>query len=112
MNANVKKLKTEFGPETRFQVNPVPAAPFRAWQQNEFEMLKDLLLTEQLSEVWDADLNSVVRRAANEASALAWTTGFPLLVFPALFEEKTVAALAQAERQAQVRRVTRDLLAV
>lgn len=32
--------------------------------------------------------NSGLRRAANEAAALALVTPFPLLVFPGLFQEK------------------------
>jgi len=43
-----------------------------------------------------------LRRAANEAAALAWVTTFPLLVFPVLFEEKTALAVRQAARQARI----------
>ena len=47
-------------------------------------------------------LNAPLRRAANDAAALAWTTVFPLLVFPVLFEEKTDAAILRVERQARI----------
>ena len=43
-----------------------------------------------------------MRRAANEAAALAWLTPFPLLVLPALLDEKAEAARRQAERQQTV----------
>jgi hypothetical protein len=48
------------------------------------------------------ELNAPLRRAANDAAALAWATVFPLLVFPVLFEEKTEAALLRAGRQARI----------
>ena len=60
------------------------------------------LLAQQLQQATEAELNAPLRRAANEAAALAWVTLFPLLVFPVLFEEKTAAALRQAERQARI----------
>src|SRR5262252_3566771 len=103
MNANYRRVPTEFGPETRFEVKPAPPAPFRAEQTTRFERLKDDLLLERLEDVFEPELNSHVRRAANEAAALAWVTRFPLLLFPVLFEEKADSALARAERQEQIR---------
>jgi len=94
---------------TRFEIKPEPAAPFRALQETEFERLKLQLLEERLAEETDAELNSYLRRAANEAASLAWVTSYPLLVFPALFEEKAEAASAQALRQEQVRQRSLDL---
>ena len=101
MNQNKTFVPTEFGPETRFQLRPAPTVPFRAVQENEFERLKNKLLAEQLAEA-TAELNVPLRRAANDAAALAWATVFPLLVFPVLFEEKTEAAVLRAERQARI----------
>jgi hypothetical protein len=112
MNDEHRLVPASFGPETRFDVKPVPPAPFRAWHEDELESLKKRLLKERLEDVWDLESNRVVRRAANEAAALAWVTRYPLLVFPALFDEKVTAALEQAERQAEVRRLSRELLAV
>jgi hypothetical protein len=57
-------------------------------------------------------LNAPLRRAANEAAALAWVTFYPLLVFPVLFEEKTAVAVRQAQRQARIYANSRELLAV
>jgi len=111
MNTNKTRVLTRFAPETRFELRPAPTAPFRAVQETEFERLKNKLLAEQLAEVVP-ELNVPLRRAANEAAALAWATIFPLLVFPALFEEKIAAAARQAERQARIYANSRELVAV
>jgi hypothetical protein len=79
--------------------------------ETQFARLKNRLLARQLAEAPALELNAPLRCAANEAAALAWVTPYPLLVFPALFEEKTRAALRQAERQARIYASTRDLLA-
>ena len=110
MKKNENKLRAEFAPETRFELRPVPPAPFRATLENEFERLKKELLARQLAHA-ATELNIPLRRAANEAAAVAWSTLFPLLVFPALFEEKTEAALRQARRQAQIFSATREVIA-
>jgi hypothetical protein len=101
MNNDKTKVPTEFGPETCFELRPAPPAPFRALQENEFERLKNKLLAQQLHGAAPG-LNAPLRRAANDAAALAWATVFPLLVFPVLFEEKTEAAVLRAERQARI----------
>ncbi|MDR3378231.1 MAG: hypothetical protein P4M10_06055 [Verrucomicrobiae bacterium] len=102
MNRTTNKLRAEFEPETRFELRPTPAAPFRATQETEFERLKNRLVTEALLATARAELNPAIRRAANEAAALAWVTYYPLLVFPTLFEEKTRNAVRQAARQAHI----------
>jgi hypothetical protein len=112
MKSNYKRVPTTFGPETRFALRPAPAAPFRATQASKLELLKDELLRQTLQQAVDAELNSQLRRAANEAAALAWVTPFPLLVFPALFDEKVATALAQVERQVSIRQRTRELVMV
>lgn len=111
MNTNQQKLTARFGPETRFDVPPVPPAVFRAAQETQLETLKSRLLRQTLGELTVPEANGFVRRAANEAAALAWDTRFPLLVFPDLFREKTAAVLLQLERQASVRRRSQELLA-
>jgi len=110
MNANHKHLKAEFGPETRFEVQPFPSAPFRADQESRFERLKGLLLADRLRATWGAKSVSQVRRAANEAAALSWVTEYPLLVFPVLFEEKAENALLVVDRQQRVRERSRELM--
>ena len=94
MNKYTTRVPTEFGPETRFELRPAPPAPFRATRETEFERLKNRLLAEQLAGA-TPELNAPLRRAANEAAALAWVTFYPLLVFPVLFEEKTAAPCAR-----------------
>lgn len=110
MNVNYTRLGARFGPQTRFTVKPAPAAA-RAFQADALERLKNRLLGEQLAGTEQLGLGARLQRAANEAAALAWTTTFPLLVFPALFDEKVRTALLQAQRQAGVRERSRELLA-
>ncbi len=112
MSANKVKVRARFGPETRFDVQPAPLAPFRAMQQDRFEGLRSELVAEKLREPHEVAASGLVRRAANEAAALAWVTPFPLLVFPALFDEMYETALFREERQEQVRQRSRELLAV
>jgi len=111
MNANKYRVATKFAPETRFELRPAPPAPFRANLESNFEQLKNRLLDEHLADNEATELNAPLRRAANEAAALAWVTRYPLLVFPALFEEKTAAAVRQAERQARIYANSRELVA-
>ena len=111
MNKNHKPVPTQFGPETRFELRPNPPAPFRAIQDTEFERLKAKLLATQLA-VATPELNVSLRRAANEAAALAWATLYPLLVFPVLFDEKTATAVRQSERQTRIFASSRELLAI
>jgi hypothetical protein len=112
MNGTNKRVVTRFDPEARFEVSPRPASPFRAIQETELERLKNRLLQERLARFQETELNVRLRRAANDAAALAWVTTFPLLVFPILFEEKAHAALLQAGQQADVRERSRELLVV
>jgi hypothetical protein len=102
MNNKLKRVNLKFAPEIRFPVRPAPVAPFRATLENEFERLKSRLLAERLAASERPELAAPLRRAANEAAALAWVTFYPLLVFPTLFEEKTRVALRQAERQTRI----------
>ena len=112
MNTNYRyrRVPTRFGPETRFEVKPVPPAPFRATQETELERLKNRLLVGVLNDLNGPGTNPYVRRAANEAAALAWVTPYPLLTFPGLFEEKVETALRYAERQTRVRERTAELV--
>lgn len=78
--------------------------------EDELDNLRDRLVKEKLESLWGLDSSSL-RRAANEAVRVAETTGFPLLVFPGLFEEKAAELLNKMRRCTQVRRATRELLA-
>ena len=84
--------------------------PFRAAQATELELLKNRLLRELLAKTTDPEQNLLLRRAANEAAALVWLTPCPLLLFPALLEEKVLAAKIQNGRQVKVRRRSQELL--
>jgi hypothetical protein len=110
-NNNQTKVTARFAPETRFTLPTVTNAPFRANLESEFERLKSRLLAETLDEAERPELNAPLRRAANEAAALAWVTFYPLLVFPTLFEEKSRTAVRQAERQARIYAHSRELVA-
>ena len=46
----------------------------------------------------------LLRLAMNEAEALAWETGYPYLVFPALATEKAQAVASWQARQQAIRR--------
>ena len=111
MNTDKNRVNLQFAPEIKFAVKTATPAPFRATLENDFERLKARLLARQLEEIERPELNAVVRRAANEAAALAWVTFHPLLIFPALFEEKTEHALRQAERQARIYANSADIIA-
>jgi hypothetical protein len=107
MNDKLKKLRTRFAPETRFEV---PAVPFRERETTELERLKDRLLLELLRQGGDLEQDILLRRAAQDAAAIAWATRFPLLVFPTLLEEKARAARRQHRRQQQIRRQSPSLI--
>lgn len=111
MNAVNEKVPTRFGPETRFEVRPVPELPFRAAEETQLERLKSRLLRHELALTVSPELNLSLRRAANEAAALAWVTRVPLLVFPVLFEEKARGAFERLTRQSEIRERSRVLLA-
>ena len=99
-NTNHRKVRTRFAPETRFDVPVPPAAPFRGTLETDLEQLKARLLRELLDSAADAVLHAPLRRATNDAAALAWTTPFPLLVLPELVREKAESARRYVQRQA------------
>ncbi|HXT12324.1 MAG TPA: hypothetical protein VN873_12235 [Candidatus Angelobacter sp.] len=93
-------------------MKPVPPAPFRVTEETELERLKNRLLATLLAELDVPEAGVYIRRAANEAAALAWVTRYPLLTFPELFEEKVTDALLYAERQISVRERSPELVIV
>lgn len=99
MNNKYKRVPTQFAPETRFAVNPLPPVPFRGTQETELDRLKRRLLRESLERAGSLELYAPLRRASNEAAALAWTTPFPLLLLPELFREKAEEARRYARKQ-------------
>ncbi len=79
------------------------AAPMRGQMEAELEHLKERLLKPVLQTIGNTQLVSELSWAANEAAALAWFTICPILVLPALLEEKIRAALNKWEKQQKVR---------
>ena len=71
MNEIYRRVPTEFGPDTGFEVKPNLLVPFRAKEEAELERLKARLLAEWLKTRGGPKLDSHLRRAANEAAALA-----------------------------------------
>jgi|GEM_PF-354983 len=97
------------GPEVRFALT-AENFPFKAVQETEFEKLKSRLLQTALMEADQADLYAPLRRAANEAAALAWNLEFPVLLLPELFAEKVLITTRQVEKQRVIRSQTESLV--
>jgi hypothetical protein len=74
--------------------------------------LRETLLAQLLEETRNPALRTALRRAALEAESVAWLTPIPLLVLPALLEEKARAARFYASRQAELRENSRDWITV
>jgi hypothetical protein len=79
------------------------AVPARGPLETQLEALKEQLLKPALATVTDLALVKELKWAATEAAALAWYTGFPTLVLPALLEEKLLLASKRWERQQEIR---------
>ena len=105
-----KPFKTRFRPATRFEIASPAPVPVRGATENELERLKARLLPSLLAPVQEEELKTALRRAASEAASVAWFTPFPLLVFPALLEEKAAIARRQLERQRQIRERSQGLI--
>ena len=80
--------------------------------QTRFAKLQESLVDEVLEEAETAALHPELKNAANEAAGIAWTTEFPLLVFPALFEEFARRERSRHYRQEQIKAKTECLLEV
>ncbi len=107
MNEKHRRVRARFAPAVRFNVKTVPVRPA---QTAELEQLKNRLLGGLSNGVIDEKSRELLRRAANDAAALVWLTGWPLLLFPLLLEEKVRAAQVQQQRQARVRQRSLDLM--
>jgi hypothetical protein len=104
-----RRVPTRFARPTRFKVRPTAAPAVRAALNARLERLKDRLLAPHVNA--PDDLTPFLRRAAEEAASLAWTTPYPLFILPELLEEKVAAARLHAARQASVLRRSQALLA-
>jgi hypothetical protein len=110
MNETTERVRTSFAPDVCFDVPTAPTVPFRASLISELESLKYRLLRLGLQSARNPGQHVLLRRAANEAAALVWLTPFPLLLFPALFEEKARAATRRDGRAARAQRHGKNLL--
>jgi hypothetical protein len=79
-------------------------------QDRELVRLKGRLLRRLTAESNNPVLLTRLQQAAAEAESLAWLSPFPLLVLPALLEEKVRVARLHAARQAQLRETSREWL--
>jgi hypothetical protein len=116
--AKGKKMKTKdnqvppkFAAASRFAPPVLAAVPFRGVAETELDRLKNRLLARELERTTSLEQIVGLRRAANDAAALVWLTPYPLLLLPALFEEKARAARIKAGRQARIRERSNELLA-
>ena len=96
-------IALEFEPATRLDLNPVSGGRLQARGSGALEELKQRLLQETARARSDPAALSCLRRAAEEAASLAWTTPFPLLVLPELFAEKAAEACIRSQRQRDIR---------
>lgn len=96
-----------FDPEDEFNL----AVRFeREALAEKFADLKDELLGGYIEDLDNLPLQARLKHVANEAAGLAWTTEFPLLVFPALFDELAKRERVRAGRQERIIAKTEDLL--
>jgi hypothetical protein len=79
--------------------------------ENQFAHLKDELLGNLLQETDTVSLEPRLELAANEAAALAWTTDYPLLVFPTLLAELARRERVREDRQRKIRAKSEKLMA-
>ena len=104
----MKKLKShgitpEGGLTGRLDSDPVSGGRLRSRGISALEELKHRLLHETAWARLDSVTLTFVRRAAEDAASLAWTTPFPLLVMPELFSEKVAEACVRSQRQRDIR---------
>ena len=105
-NSMNRKLNAYFDPETEFEAEVLRGEPL----QQAFAGLQETLVNETLDETETLALHGPVKHAANEAAGLAWTTAFPLLVFPTLFQEKVDRVRKNQGRAERIKAQTADLL--
>ena len=101
-----RKLNAWFDPETEFEPELLQGEPLK----QAFAGLQATLINQTLGETETLALHAPVKQAANEAAGLAWTTAFPLLVFPTLFQEKLDRARRQQDRAERIKAQTANLM--
>src|SRR5438046_5260643 len=97
-----QETTAEFEPASRSDSNPVAGGRLQARGTDSLEELKQRLLQEIAGAGMGSANLTCLRRAAEEAASLAWTTSFPLLVLPELFFEKAAEARVRSQRQREI----------
>lgn len=96
-------IAAELKPAAWEDSNLFSASDFNIRGVGALEELKQRLLLETTSARCEPGTLSRLRRAAEDAASLAWTTPFPLLVLPELFSEKAEEACTRSQRQREIR---------
>ncbi len=79
-------------------------------EESIFNKLHKDLLECLLKETETLNLHPMLKAAANEAASLAWSSEFPLLVYPVLLAEKVQAIRLQHMRRENIKRRSQALL--
>lgn len=95
-------ISTQFDNEVAFEMTPLPGVVPSDTVQLRFVELQNRLVEETLHETPNPFLREGLHQAANEAAALSWTTPYPLLVMPVLFNEKVHAVRLRLGKQHRV----------
>jgi hypothetical protein len=101
-NTTAVRKPIRFSAPTRFTVEQIHAGEVRARTRIEFAKLQRRLVQSRLVSTRKLAHRQEVERVAIEAAAVAWTTPFPLLLMPELFEEKVQLAEQRADLQADI----------
>lgn len=89
-----------------------PGAAQRNTISENVHRLKERLLNEQLHQVSDPELRRGLELAANESTALAWNTAYPLLLLPELMAERRRFTEVRHSRQTGIRERSRPKLSI
>jgi hypothetical protein len=109
MTTKLRQIPAEFAPESGFDIEP--DQPGRRTVEAKFTRLKEALLDDLNKQTETIAVREGLQLAANEAAGLAWTTGFPLLVFPGLFAEIAAKVRQRTNRQSKIKARSEMLLA-
>ena len=101
-----RRLNAYFEPDEEFEAPLLEGEPLK----ERFTELHESLVTDALVSTETLALHAPVKHAANEAAGLAWTTAFPLLVFPTLFTEKVETVRQQDERGRRIKANSAELM--
>ncbi|MBI3191422.1 MAG: hypothetical protein HYZ36_02070 [Pedosphaera parvula] len=76
----------------------------------ELEQLKRKLVRRFVAETTSPAARRRIRQAVEEATAVAWAAGIPLLLLPVLAEEMAATARLRADKQERIREQSERLL--